>query len=330
MIAPAGRRGFTLVELLVVTGLISSLLALVVTGLRSTGTAASQARQSAQALASALVATQSRALGSPNGAGLIIDPVGVQGLVATAAMMHPMITGSVTNGMPPSNPAVSSATITFEPDNADVGDLVHGYRILFGPAPASAADGLIRPDTAWFSYSPLATNSATVRFRTSSGQTPQNTIWPKQTASHASIARYPSPSGSVAVMDPLVAIDLRNSGVGNDPTTAFGQLHNRGAVAITFDQTGAVSEVMQNVLTNGARLVDPQSPKKPIYFLIASRADIENPNASTLSSSEVAWVTIFPQTGRVAVSSNIPQSGTNAAALEAARANATLGMPFGR
>lgn len=330
MMAPAGRRGFTLVELLVVAGLISSLLALVVVGLRSTGTAASQARRSAQALASSLVATQSRALGSPNGAGLIIDPVGIQGLVATAAMMHPMITGSVATGMPPSDPAVNSATITFEPDNADVADLVHGYRILFRSAPATSADGLIRPDSAWFSYSPLASNSATVRFRSSSGQTAQNTIWPKGTASHASIARYPSPSASVAVMDPLVAIDLRNSGVGDDPTTAFGQLHNRGAVAVTFDQTGAFSEVMQNVLATSARLVDPQSPRQPIYFLIAPRADIDNASLNTLSSPEVVWVTIFPQTGRVAVSSNVPQSGTNAAALKAARANATLGIPFGR
>jgi prepilin-type N-terminal cleavage/methylation domain-containing protein len=332
MIAPAGRRGFTLVELLVVTGLIGSLLAIVVVGLRSEGSEATQLRRSAQAFASALLAAQSRAIGNPSGAGVLIDPIGVQGLVISSALMQPMITGSVSNGMPPSDPAVTSATIQVTPTNADLADLIHGYQIMFGPPPAGDPAQLIRPESAWFSYAPLTTGSAVVRFRPFGGQTGLNTIWPRSEGEpvYATIARYPSKGDAVATMDKLVAVDLRHSGMGSDPSTGFGRLDGKGAVAVTFDRTGSVREIMQSVLATTARSTDPQIPKQPIYFLVAPRADIDNSSVNVLSRQDVVWVTIFPQTGRVAVSSNVPQTGTDTAALIAARANATLGIPIGK
>lgn len=332
MTAPARRRGFTLVELLVVTGLISSLLAIVVVGLRSEGSEATQLRRSAQAFASALLAAQSRAIGNPSGAGVLIDPVGVQGLVISSALMQPMITGSVSNGMPPSDPSVTSVIIGVAPNNADQADLVNGYQITFGPPSAGAGAQLIRPESAWFSYAPLTSGSAVVRFRPFVGQTGLNTIWPRSDSEpvYATVARYPSKGDAVATMDKLVAVDLRHSGMGSDPSTAFGRLDGKGAVAVTFDRTGAVREIMQNVLATVARSTDPQIPKQPIYFLIALRADIDNPSVNVLSKQDVVWVTIFPQTGRVAVSSNVPQMGTDTAALIAARANAALGIPIGK
>jgi prepilin-type N-terminal cleavage/methylation domain-containing protein len=330
MTASAGRRGFTLVELLVVTGLIASLLGLVVGGMRSNGSDASQTRRSAQALASAFLATQSRAFGSPNGAGVIIDPVGVQGVVVSAALMHPMITGSITSGMPPADPWASSTTISLTPDNADPADVLQGYRIMLGSKVSSGSTAPASPSSPWLAFTPLTSASATVQLRSSVGQTTQNTIWPKNPASYATIARYPSKSDAIAAMDKAVAIDLGNSGVGTDPTTAFGQLHNKGAVAVTFDRSGVVAEVMQNVLASGARTVEPQTAQQPIYFLIAPRADIDNALVNRLSNPNNVWVTVFPGTGRVAVSANVPQTGTDATALKAARANATLGIPIGK
>jgi prepilin-type N-terminal cleavage/methylation domain-containing protein len=329
MTASASRKGFTLVELLVVTGLIASLLGLVVVGMRSNGSDASQTRRSAQALASAFLATQSRAFGSPTGAGVIIDPAGVQGVVVSAALMHPLITGSV-SGMPPSDPWVSGTTITFAPDNAEVSDLVHGYRIMLSSNVTSGSTAPVSPNSTWLAFTPLTSNSATIQLRSAVGQTTQNTSWPKNTAPYASIARYPSLASPIAAMEKSVAVDLRNSGVGNDPTTSFGQLHNKGAVAVTFDRSGVVAEVMQNVLASGVRSVDPQPPQQPIYFLIAPRADIDNAAVNVLSNPNNVWVTVFPGTGRTAVSANIAQTGTDATALRAARANATLGIPIGK
>lgn len=329
MIASANHRGFTLVELLVVTVLIASLLGLVVAGMRSNGSDASQARRSAQALASAFLATQSRAFGSPTGAGVIIDPLGVQGIVVSAALMHPLITGSV-SGMPPTDPWVNSTTITLAPDNAEVEDLIHGYRIMLSSNVSSGSSDPVNPFSTWLAFTPLTSNSATVQLRSAVGQTSQNTIWPKNTTPYASIARYPSLASPIAMMDKAVAIDLRYSGVGNDPTTSYGQLHNKGAVAVTFDRSGTVAEVMQNVLATNARSVEPQTPQQPIYFLIAPRADIDNASVNVLSNPNNVWVTVFPGTGRVAVSANIAQTATDATALKAARANATLGVPIGK
>jgi hypothetical protein len=301
-------------------------------GLRSEGSEATQLRRSAQAFASAVLAAQSRAIGNPSGAGVLIDPVGVQGLVISSALIQPMITGSVSSGMPPSDPAVTSATIEVTPTNADVADLIHGYQIMFGPTSAGDSAQFIRPESAWFSYAPLPSGSAVVRFRPFAGQTAQNTIWPRSDggAVPATIARYPSKGDAVATMDKLVAVDLRYSGVGSAPSTAFGRLDGQGAVAVTFDRTGSVREIMQDVLATAARSTDPQIPKQPIYFLVAPRADIANSSVNVLSRQDVVWVTIFPQTGRVAISSNVPQMGTDTAALIAARANATLGIPIGK
>lgn len=321
----SSHSGFTLVELLVVTGLIASLLGLVVTGLRAGSSSSGQIRRSAQALASAIIAAQSRSIGKPQGAAVIIDPAGVQGQSASEALMYPFITGAV-SGLPPTNLSGTSAQVTVTPDNSDVADLVHGFRILL-----SVNQAFIQPPSAWLRCDLTASGSGSIRLRTAAGQTPQNTIWPKTGgAVYASIARYPDKSGATIDMEKAAAIDLRYSGVGDDLTSPYGRFDNKGAIAVCFDRTGAVSEVMQQVLAASLHPVEPDTPRQPIYFLIALRADIDSSGVNVLSKQDALWVTVFPLTGRIAVSSNVPQSGTDATAVAAARANAKQGIPVGK
>lgn len=319
------RVGFTLVELLVVTGILASLLGLVVTGLRSGGSPSGQIRRSAQTLASAMIAAQSRSLGRPEGAGVIIDPTGIQGQTVSEALMYPFVTGSV-SGLPPSNLAQPSVPVSVVADNAAQADLVHSYKILL-----SRAGDPVQPPSAWLGCSLTALGSGTIRLRVEAGQTMQNTIWPKiETAVYATIGRYPDKSGSNIDLEKQAAIDLRYSGVGDDPTLPYGRFDNKGAIAVTFDRTGAIGEIMQQVVSTGVRSVTPEQPRQPIYFLVALRSDIESTTINVLAKQDAVWVTVFPLTARIAVSSNVPQAGTDAAALFAARANARQGIPIGK
>jgi len=344
MIEPRQRRsGMTLVELLVVTGLMASLLGLVVVGLRGGG--GSKPRRAGEILASALLAAQSRALGDPEGAGLIIEPSGSVNSLSTTvidAMMQPQITGVVTAGLPTGSALSQTAAdnITIQPDNADGSDGMAAYRmLLFG----SGSGAKVQPPTAWLEFRPASSTSGTTigsaRFRTAAGQTASNTIWPKPAGSqmNARLARYPAKSSSVVSLDKSLAIDLRYSGVGDVRTTPYGRLDNRGAIGVTFNRIGGLAEVMRGVPMLAADLtpaavtarVQPLSPTQPLYFLVAKRADIDA-GLNTLANTDSVWVVVFPQGGRVTVSANVPQSADDDASLAAARARARAGVPIGR
>lgn len=318
------RAGFTLVELLVVAGIFAMLFGLVLTGGKPS--TSGQVRQAAQSIASVLLATQSKALGNPSGAGVILDPSAAP-MVTTvsAADMLPMITGACTNGMPPSNLAAATATVGIQPDNADAADLVNGYKIRFqerdGPG--------VQPPTAWMSFA-----SNDVGFRTGNGQRPQNTIWPKPVAGGSFsvwVARYPNEGETLYELPRTVGIDLRYSGVGDGGTfdANWSNLSNRGAIAVTFDSVGEVDALMQQVLSPAAsRTVQPLHPTSPVYLLVATRTDIEYDAA--LGTDKSLWVVVHPQTGRVSVSSNVAQTAKDAAALRAARAKAREGIAVGK
>jgi prepilin-type N-terminal cleavage/methylation domain-containing protein len=325
------RRGFTLVELLVTTAILATLFALLSVG--NAPSRKSQIRRTAQSLASVLTVTQSHALGSDVGAALILEPDLSSGSMATAASyadMLPHVTARAT-GIPPASPGSLTASGTFTPTNADVADLQHGYKIRF-----FEQDTATQPPSAWLQFTPPASatsNVATVSLRGTSGQSLANTIWPKPVSPpfDAAIARYPAKATFAMQCAKAAAIDLRYSGFGDDPTTPYGSLASKGAIAIAYDRVGGLDAIMQQVLSAAtARMHQPIDPITPVYFLVAARDEILDPAANTLASDEAIWVTIHPQTGRVHVSANVPQSATTAAAIYAARAKARAGLPLGK
>lgn len=315
------RRGFTLVELLVVAGIFAMLFGMVLNGARPSTTG--QIRQAAQQIASVLLSTQSKAIGNPVGAAVILDSTGTSSISLSNADTLPFITGQCASGMPPTLPAATSTNVSITPDNADAADLVNGYKIQFlERSPA-------QPPTAWFSF-----NSGTVSLRGGNGQTLGNTIWPKPVGAgpfDVRIARYPAKAESAYDFPKGAAIDLRYSGVGDGGTfdANWSSLANDGALAIVFDGVGGVDAIMQRVLpSDGDRTVQPLDPVSPIYLLVAARADVEA--GSSLSTDRSLWVVIHPQTGRVSVSSNVPQTATDAAALRSARTGARALTAIGK
>ncbi len=312
------RSGFTLVELLVVAGILATLFGLMLNGFRPD--ASGQVRRDAQSIVSAILAAQSRAIGNPAGAGLILEPAGATRAVATvsAADMLPLIMGTCTGGVPPSNRSATTASVTISPSNAGSGELASGYRIQFGrSAPGQAA-------APWMNFS----GGATVSFRTASGQNPQNTIWPELGAGlPVVIARYPAKGEVLVDLAKTVAIDLGYSGIGDGAgfDAVWSDLSTKGAIGLTFDSVGGLDAVMQQIGTGNAAATHPLSP---VYLLVAPRKEVEAGTA--LASDQALWVVIHPQTGRVSVSSNVPQTGTDATALRDARAKARAQAVIGK
>lgn len=314
------RAAFTLIELLVVAGIFASLFGLVLVGARPG--ASGQVRRAAQSLVSAILATQSRAIGNPAGAGLIFEPDGAARSVTTvsAADMLPLIMGSCTSGMPPSDRSATTASVTISPSNAAAGELASGYRIQFGrSAPGQAA-------APWMGFS----GGSTVSLRVANGQTGQNTIWPEPGPGGLPvlIARYPAKGEMLVDLTKNVALDLGSSGIGDGANfdATWSNLSNKGPIGLTFDSVGGVDAVMQQLLGAGTATVT--HPLSPVYLLVAPRKEVEAGTA--LASDQALWVVIHPQTGRVSVSSNVPQTGTDATALRAARAKARAQAVIGK
>ncbi|WP_397405254.1 Tfp pilus assembly protein FimT/FimU [Phenylobacterium sp.] len=320
MIQTRPRRAFTLIELLVVTGLLASLFAMVVGGLGAPNIA-SAVRRTAQDLASRLLAVQSRALGKPEGAALIVAPNTENtrmGTIILDAVTQPWVIAAVSSGMPPSNPRVTSAAVTVETE-ADV--LASAFKIRFQ---SDGGDDQVSPGASpWFAFM-----SGTVGFRGSAGQTLANTIWPKTAsqAEQAVVARYPSPGISTKEMAKQVAIDLRHSGMGEDPDAAhgYGRFESKGSIAIAYEQIGRVGEVMRRVQETRTATDQPIEPNGVIYFLVVSRADILE-GRNTLANPQSVWVAINPHTGRVTVAENVPQVTEDKTAITAARRSARAG-----
>jgi prepilin-type N-terminal cleavage/methylation domain-containing protein len=310
------RRGFTLIELLVVTGIFASLFGLLLTMGRPNQ--ASVVRRAAQSIASVLLSAQSSALGNPAGAGVILDPAGAGSAVTSisAADVQPFITGACTSGMPPANLNSTSASVAI---NAGGFDVASGYKIQFwNHVPA-------QPVSPWMAF----TAGNTVTFRAAGSQTPQNTIWPSGGGAglNVRIACYPNEGETLYPLPPNVAIDLSLSGVGDGTAfnSSWSDLSGKNAIGLTFDSVGGVDAVMQGIGTGAASAMHPLSP---VYLFVAPLAVVGS--GSALASDRAMWVVVHPQTGRVTVSSNVPQTGTGATALFAARAKARAQAAIGK
>ncbi len=317
MNASRDAKGFTLVELIVVAALLATVFGLVVGGLGRPNLGSS-VRRSAQDFASRLLAVQSRSLGRREGAALIVAPNSDNARLGTIVLdaVTPAWTNcSVAGGMPPDAPLATSASVAL---TAGTPAPAGAYKLRF----QADNGGQVSP---WFAFSAA---TGTVAFRTSAGQTSGNTIWPRTAdqARRAIIAAYPLPSVSGPEMAKLAAIDLRHSGVGEDPGVAngYGRFEGLGSIAVAYEQVGRVGEVMRKVQESPTAADQPIEPTGVIYFLFAPRADILQ-NRNTLANPQSIWVAINPHTGRVTVAQNVSQTTEDTLAIQAAREKARAG-----
>jgi len=313
--------GFTLVELLVVVSIMAALFGLVLGATRPNINAAT--RQAAQQFASNLLAAQSRAIGNPKGAAVILSPDGFLCRKVFSGERPPMVLATVNSGMPPDPDENSGMPPEMAPavdlDPTPGGDLSLGYRIKF-----HGDQDIVLPESPWFAFEP----PHTVLFRGIDGQSASNTVWPSAgdgNTLHASISCYPARGGQLIEFPKGVGIDLRYSGTGDDPTTTWGGLSAAGEIGLSFDMVGTVDALMRGL---GATQPLVRQPVEPIYFLVAPMTDIDNNRA--LSSERAFWVAVHPQTGRVTVSSNLPQTRIDAVGVRAARAAARAAAAFGK
>jgi len=290
------RNAFTLVELLVVASLMAMLFGLVLSVGRGGGK--STARRAAQEFASMLLAAQSRALGRPEGAAVIVEEDAESSRMG--GVLHEAIT------IPPIVVAAGAGGQQMK------GGYKLRYRMELGKGFAT-----ISP---W-----MAVRDGQGTLRTVVGQTEANTIDDPPAATEAIVVRYPVKGPKPTKLSKQVAVDLEHSGVGDDPAAAHGhgRFTGQSPLAVVFDQTGRVAEVIQQVGAEGGPPIDPVVPTEPIYFLFAERSAIEG--NTSLTSDKSVWVAVNPQTGRINVSSNEPSS-----TLTTARQKARQGVAIGK
>ncbi|MBM4012558.1 MAG: hypothetical protein FJ286_14470 [Planctomycetes bacterium] len=358
---PRRPSAFTLIELLVVASIMLLMFGLVLSGARPSprGQIRQAAQSLASLLMSAQSQGLGNAAGAGLvlQSGTVAGLPATMATTIAAAALPPFLTGTTGPGFPPSNPRVSNAAVTLFPLNGDADEVQHGYKIRFGGAVATGNAYPFQPPTAWMSLAAPAVGggsscTAMVRLRygvaTSGNNAGSNVaaVWPEPTKNAAGgnnpldfqIARYPVIADTLLDMPKTAAVDLRYSGIGEDVTTVWNQaswlssgaavsgwgtLAGKGSIAIVFDSVGGVDAVMQNI--EGPSLLrsqPPIDPVEPIYILVTARSEIDEASFSALSSPQAMWVAIHPQTGRVTTAPNVPQTGTDAVALRAARAKA--------
>ncbi len=313
-------KGFTLVELLVVAGLMAGMLGLMLATSRPDPGV--QLRRFSQSVSSSILATQTRALGNESGAALVITAPSVTSVAASElffADIPPAITGSIS--AVPNVPIISGAAgvLTLSPDNAD--SVENGYRIRF-----LNAASVTTPRTPWFRFSASGTATGTASFDAAVSQTARNTIWPMTSGSSMAfqLGLFPRASTPAFPVIKQAGIDLRYSGVGDDPLSTFGKLEGSTPICICFDRTGRL-DCLIGSLPSQPQV--PFTPTAPLYLLLASLVDIEANRA--LQSEASRWLVIAPGTGRTSLAKNLPQTGGTPTDVIAARLHARAGVGTG-
>lgn len=341
----ARKTGFTLVELLIVTGLLGTLLALLLAGFRANED--TDIRRAANALASAIRHTQTLAMNNPQGAALVI--VAARTGAPTTNISHgdvlPTIlaTGSLSSFSPlvvastgtVSLRALASGTVVLNADG--VGP---GYQIRF------SSSGIYGPWGPWFGFSPAPSISGTlwsgtVSLQPSLAQSGTTVVTPlPSTTLSCELAQRPIKT-QVLSFPKLAVIDTRWSGIGNDIDTyapfvsgaiATGSLTITGTtspyrnsllslaqgtstgftdIALCFDRTGGLASVL--ALPSVGNATQPYThaslkPSSPIYFLVtgALAAASASTALDVVQSASPIWVAIDPATGAVQTGKNQP------------------------
>lgn len=337
MTTQANRRAFTLVELLVVTGIMAVFFGLIVSGLRKNPLA--EIRQAAQSLASVLISAQTRSLGSDKGSAILIMPSDRNSPFASQVFigdMMPPVVGLMKVPRPPTPTATSVAgtvSLTAESqsiidsssiENGTLTDLstAFRFRVFDSPSPVGAP-------SPWFGFQPpidfAPTNAtATLSMRTGSGQSRLNTVWPQHDLPvRFEATRLPTVSSRVLRMPSSAVIDLRYSGIGDNfsaqTVVASGQARwgtfwfmnsppaSVDPVGFVFAHNGDLTAVTQRPG------ITPNEPVSPIYLFVTAAADIDDLSVHTpraLANEYASWVVIDPKNGRVHVSPNVPQNFT--------------------
>ena len=178
--------------------------------------------------------------------------------------------------------------------------LQDGYQIQF------RQDGLVRSSrpSVFFQLK----QGANVSLRADAGQTANNTIWPDTVAgpSEFLVPRYPSRGSVRFTLPSQAAVDLRFSGLGDDPySNQFGTFKSAETIAVCFDTVGHLESLMRDVYSSSTSPGQIE-PNANVYFLIALRESISV--RQVLASDKALWVVVKPSTGRVSVAVNVPQT----------------------
>jgi prepilin-type N-terminal cleavage/methylation domain-containing protein len=314
MITAPSRKGFTLVELLVVTGLLATLLGSVIVAMRPNED--SQVRQTANSLVSAIMQTRTRALSRTEGAALIIRPnAAATGTIVSFGDIQQPIVATTVSGMPPAS--LSSGTVPITVPNTSLlnaDDVSAGFQIRFSSG---------GPSSEWFAFCPAGPFTGEVMLQPSLGQSIYSTPWPSGPALTCEIARWPVETQPAVSFPKLATIDLRFSSIGDDISDVVAMGFNNelpifapnfslGRVSLCFDRTGTLT----SFVPPQGNIKDPTSPVKPsapIYLLVVSQSDLGNtsaamPNYNTLRSDKSVWIAISPVTGRVTTGKNAPST----------------------
>jgi type II secretory pathway pseudopilin PulG len=321
------RTAFTLVELLVVTGLIASLLSLVIVAMRPT--AESQVRELARNLQSALMQAQTRSLTNGKGACLVLEPSStVASRTVYLGEIRPTLSTTMqapagatldevlTTGSPNLFNTGTAVAVFITPQTDDVAALEAGYRVRFSTGSSYGP---------WYDFSYIADVNggnavSALLTRPQAGIDPATNIWPITTGNQipCEIVRQPGYTQIAVAAPKLASIDLRYSGLGDHPAplsfTASGnapsywysslQSAMNERISLEFNRIGSLDGVFRFALPPAKPWATPIASTSPLYLLVATNDDIAADRS--LQSNVSMWIVVTPQSGTVRVGKNIP------------------------
>ena len=185
----------------------------------------------------------------------------------------------------------------------------------------------------------LSGGNWTARLRTTTSQTPTNTLWPAPppAAHRFAIYRVPTRAGQPLTLPAGTAIDLAWSGVvsqrfgqlplngdaglSSDPDYAFAAPPGANPPTITalFDATGAFAEICYLANSPAPAQTSRLSTTGPLYMLIGrvdrcglpyNPAPTESNPGANWQYSDSFWIAIDPKTGVIKTAEVVPNSAT--------------------